>query len=330
MSLQQRLDTYVADWDAPGAVVGVSHRCDREVAAAGAADLVTERAVEIETPFRIASLTKTFTAAATVLACRSAGLALSAPILELVPQLAKGWQVAPELTLDAVLAQVSGLRDGVDSAMMSRLGDGDGALLAGAQLVVAAGQRHEPGRQWSYYNGNYFLAGAALAEIAEMSYERALARFVLDPWALTGTGFATPAHGAVGHADGVPIDAFTYPRSRRPSGGLWSTVDDLLTAGEATMADTALLDEVRRLRTPASSTTRYGLSWALGGAGQMFVNGRLTGYRAVYLLVPDHELVVTMMVNDVDALPSMATFVSDLQKRFTGDDLAAAIDAFAA
>jgi len=96
------------------------------------------------------------------------------------------------------------------------------------------------------------------------------------------------------------------------------------------MADAGLLEELRRPRTPASSTTRFGLSWALGNAGQMFVNGRLTGYRAVYLLVPEHELVVTMMVNDVDALPSMATFVSDLQKRFTGNNLAAAIDAFAA
>jgi len=154
-----------------------------------------------------------------VLAFRSAGLQLSVPIRELVPQLAKGWRAAPELTLDEVLAQVSGLRDGVDSTMMARLGDGDGALLAGAHLVVAAGQQHEPGRQWSYYNGNYFLAGAALAEMAGTSYETALSRFALDPWALTATGFARPARGAVGHADGRPVVGVTYPRRGDPAAG---------------------------------------------------------------------------------------------------------------
>jgi D-alanyl-D-alanine carboxypeptidase len=328
--LQQRLDSYVAGSGTPGAVVGISTRGDREVAASGIADLTTGRPVSPATPFRIASLTKTFTAAATVLACRSSSHPLSAPIRELAPRLAEDWQSAPDLSLEQVLAQVSGLRDDVDSATMAALGEGDDALLAGARSVAAAGQAHEPGRQWSYYNGNYFLAGAVLAEITGTSYESALRRFVLEPWGLTGTGFATPPDGAVGHVDGRPVEGVAYPRSRRPSGGLWSTIGDLLTAGESVLGDADLLTELRRPRTPPPSSTRYGLSWALGDARQLYVNGRLTGYRAVYLIVPEHEVVVAMLANDVDALPSMAAFVSDLQLPVTGDDLAAAIDVFAA
>jgi hypothetical protein len=74
----------------------------------------------------------------------------------------------------------------------------------------------------------------------------------------------------------------------------------------------------------------YGLGWALGPSGQMYLNGRLPGYRAAMLLLPDKDFAAVVLTNQQQALPAAARALSDLQQPLTGDDLAAAIDAFAA
>jgi CubicO group peptidase (beta-lactamase class C family) len=130
--------------------------------------------------------------------------------------------------------------------------------------------------------------------------------------------------------DGRPLPTSAYPRGRRPSGGLCSTAEDLLAFGERLLARADVLDQVRALRTGGGDPMRYGFGWALGPSGQMYLNGRLPGYRTALVLVPNHHLVSVALAADSGALPAAARVLSDLQHRFTGDDLAADIDAFAA
>lgn len=314
----------------PGAAAGSSFRGRRVIVCHGVSDVRTGRGVRPDTAFRIASLTKPITAAATVLAFEDRGLPLETPLLDLLPALERDWNAEGRLSAAQVLGQVSGLRESVDASEMATLGEGDGALLEGARRVVRAGQEETPGRRWSYYNGNYVLAGAALAALTEATYEDAVDRMVLTPWSLTRTTFHPPAELALGHVRGTAVDQTTYPRSRRPSGGLWSTIGDLLGFGECLMRNAGLLRAVRAAATPEASSMRYGLGWALGPSGQMFVNGRLTGYRAVMIVVAEHDHVAVALVNDEHALPGIAQWISDLQHPLTGDDLADAIDSFAA
>ncbi|WP_169787631.1 serine hydrolase domain-containing protein [Luteipulveratus mongoliensis] len=315
---------------APGAVLATSTKGQHKVEVAGVTDRDSGTSVTPETPFRIASLTKTLTSAATVLTARAAGRSLDEPLAELMPELVAISRAATRLTLADLLAQVSGLRESVDSDAVAALGDGDDALASAARLVIEAGRDEAPGERWSYYNGNYFLAGAALARLAGSSYEDALQQHVLKPWGLTATGFATPDGAALGHEGDAAVTDADYPRSRRPSGGLWSTATDLLQVGERLLADEALLAATREPRTPESSTTTYGLGWAIGPSGQMYVNGRLTGFRAVLLAVPEDEFVAVGLANHEDALPTLAHAVSALQQPHTGDDIAKDLDAFAA
>jgi D-alanyl-D-alanine carboxypeptidase len=74
----------------------------------------------------------------------------------------------------------------------------------------------------------------------------------------------------------------------------------------------------------------YGLGWAIGPSGQMYLNGRLSGYRTAVLLIPDHRYASVALANRTDALPEIARLLSDFQYPLTGDDLATEIDAFAA
>jgi D-alanyl-D-alanine carboxypeptidase len=74
----------------------------------------------------------------------------------------------------------------------------------------------------------------------------------------------------------------------------------------------------------------YGLGWAVGPSGQLYLNGRLPGYRTAFLLSPGHGYASVALASRADALPGIARVLSDLQQPLTGDDLSREIEAFAA
>ena len=76
---------------------------------------------------------------------------------------------------------------------------------------------------------------------------------VLEPLGLAATGFDEPAGAARGHVQegesghrAVPVDA--YPAARRPSGGLWSSVADLVRFGEHHLAEPSTAARAARRR----------------------------------------------------------------------------------
>lgn len=323
-----RIDDLLADrvtgTSVPALAVGVSEHGTRTVSSGGQVP-ATEPA-----RYRIASLTKTFTSAATVLALAERAIPLSTPAIELLPSLAPGWRADPSITVEQLLGQVAGLRQSVDGAAVAALGEGPSALQDAARLVAQAGSERAPGERWSYYNGNYFLVGAILSAVTGASYEDALTQTLLQPWGLTQTGFGTPAAPVTGWDGQTPLPVEAYPRGRRPSGGLWSCTGDLLTFAEHLLGHAMLLGETRRPRTPAGDPMVYGLGWALGPSGQMYLNGRLSGYRTAVVLVPGHGYASVALANQAHALPEIARLLSDLQHPLTGDDLSKEIDDFAA
>jgi CubicO group peptidase (beta-lactamase class C family) len=308
---------------ASAAVVAVSVAGEREVFPLGSSD------PRPDATFRIASLTKPFVAVATVLAARRQQLSLEMPAIDLLSELAGDWAASPDVTVAHLLSQTSGLAPTVSADQVAALGSGEETALETARLVVQAGNARSPGQAWEYYNGNYFLAGAILATLTGFALEAALAAEVLAPWALSHTGFEPPADLTIG----VEADAFVppaaYPRGRRPSGGLCSSAGDVLIFAERILADADLLAELSSARTRPSDETQYGLGFALGPAGQMYLNGRLPGYRAALLMVPAHAFAAVALTNDNDALQAAAGVLDVLQREFAGDAIADAIVRFA-
>lgn len=309
---------------AAGVVTGVSRGGRRTI------DIDGPIQADDSSVFRIASLTKPLTAAATVRTCAERGIPLATPAIDLLPALASDWHADPAITVEQLLAQVSGLRESVDVTTVAVLGQGPEALEEAARLVVRAGNDRVPGESWSYYNGNYFLVGCILAAIAGTDYEQALDTALLTPWSLTRTRFEAPDAPVTGWDEQTSLPVEDYPRGRRPSGGLWSCVSDYLSFAERLLADPALLEEIRRPRTRPEDPMAYGLAWALGPSGQMYLNGRLAGYRTAVLVAPEHHFAGVAFGNQSQLLPQIAKRLSDLQHDLTGDDLAVEIDAFAA
>ena len=86
---------------------------------------------------------------------------------------------------------------------------------------------------WSYSNAGFWAAGEACAAATGLSFSAAMRERILEPLGLEHTGFEEPADAAPGHVQEgetghAAAGSAEYPVARRPSGGLWSTVGDLL------------------------------------------------------------------------------------------------------
>lgn len=276
----------------PGMAAAVFRGGRLEAAADGVADLESGEPATAETPFRIASITKPFTASLALLC----GLPFDQPPAG----------TRTRATVRQLLSHTGGLACEWPRPLAD-YGEGDDAL---ARLAADAPEELplEPGELYSYSNAGYWLVGAAAAAREQTTYEGALTRRVLEPLGLQVTGFATPSRAARGHmpiATGEtlhrPVAPEPYPRVRRASGGLWSRVGDLVRFAEAQLDDPrfAPLHESHS-GTPDGG---YALGWSLREAadGRRVVEhwGSVAGYQSLLALVPAERLVVAALTNSV-------------------------------
>jgi CubicO group peptidase (beta-lactamase class C family) len=239
---------HLARGAAPAAAWGVFDTVGlRHVNSAGAAP---------DAAFRIASCTKSFTAAA-LLALRDDGLlGLDDPITRFVPGLTLDGLPSPRSavpTLRMLLTMSAGLP--TDDPW----GDRQESLGADAfDALLAAGVRFEaePGTRFAYSNLGYALLGRAIEVAAGRPYRRVVEQRLLEPLGLADTGFdeSVPAAGGIvtghrrhaGEWEPLPLSG---PGAFSPIGGLFSTVADLaawagwLARAFQTRADTDAADD---------------------------------------------------------------------------------------
>jgi CubicO group peptidase (beta-lactamase class C family) len=253
-SLEETLRGARAATGVPGAAVGLSVAGEHSYAADGVLALGSGEAVRVNTPFRIASVTKAFVATL----CFEAG-------------------VLDDETA-ALLSHTAGLRCEWEAPLPeSCLG------------------------LWSYSNAGYWVAARRAVEVVGTGFEDAMRDFVLEPFELGATGFEEPArcargHVQVGETGHRAVVRDTYSVARRPVGGLWSTVGDLLRFGERHLDGYDVLHEPRA----SALAGRYALGWWLRDLGGTLVldhEGSVGGYQSLLLLVPDERLVLAALKN---------------------------------
>jgi CubicO group peptidase (beta-lactamase class C family) len=132
---------------------------------------------------------------------------------------------------------------------------------------------------------------------------------VLEPLGLGATGFepARPARGhnqvAPGADEHRPVDD-RYPRVRRPSGGLWSSVADLLRFARHQLGGPGPLtpESITEMQRQQAATVDggYGLGWQLReGRGRRFVEhtGSAAGFQSLLTLAPDDGIAFAALTN---------------------------------
>ena len=155
---------------------------------------------------------------------------------------------------------------------------------------------------FSYSNAGYWPAAEAAAAACGASFEEAMQSRILTPLGLSATGYERPADAALGHVQegetghrSLLRDA--YPVSRRPSGGLWSTVGDLLAfaAHQIAVPTAAHEPQVEALG------ARYALGWWVRelGDGRTVLDheGSVAGYQSLLLVVPAEGFALAVLTN---------------------------------
>jgi D-alanyl-D-alanine carboxypeptidase len=223
----------------PGAAVGIVHE-DKLVWSKGIgfADLSKKRPADPKTLYRIASITKTFTATA-VMQLRDEGkLTLDDPVVTYLPELASARSTfAPieGLTIRRLLSHESGLQSeppDADFSLVLYESEVANNLARAADISLTV----PPNTQWKYSNLGYQLLGELIARVSGMTYARYIRSRILTPLKMTSTALdplpqRLRARKAVGYEPRFLSDELD-PAPRDPGvfqaeGGLWSCVEDL-------------------------------------------------------------------------------------------------------
>ena len=209
----------------------------------GYADTEKKIPASKDTVYRIASITKQFTALMLLQLVEQGKVRLSDPVEKYLPEvnkLQKRFPNAPPITLIQLATHTSGLdREPDDDKLLY----GTGPVSEWEKKLVATipltSYLYEPGTRYSYSNVGYAILGLALSRAAGEPYVEYVQKRILKPLGMSQTAFSLDEGMQKNRAKGFliengKVDAETpelYERDGRgwriPNGGLYSTVEDL-------------------------------------------------------------------------------------------------------
>jgi CubicO group peptidase (beta-lactamase class C family) len=272
----------------------------------GYADLESRVKAAPETNYRMASVSKQFTAASILLLKQDGKLRLEDPVRKYLPELPESDE---KVTIYHLLTHSGGLIDYEDLVPADRttqLDDADVLSLIAAQHRLY----FEPGTAFRYSNGGYVLLGLIVQRLSGMDLADFMKRRIFQPLGMNETLMYEHGHGpevahrAYGYSnvDGkwTKTDQ-SVTSATRGDGGIYSSVDDLGKWDAALYSDRLLNEESRRAAfTPHDPSgdpdTGYGFGWRLSD-DTVWHSGESIGFRNVIVRWPKQHLSVIILSN---------------------------------
>jgi CubicO group peptidase (beta-lactamase class C family) len=313
--LTRRLDSLVhasiADLNLAGVSVVVLRGSDTLAwQAAGYSDLENSVRADLNTVYRVGSITKQYTAAAILQQVEKGSIALDDKIGKFLPECSK---YCGEVTVRQLLNHTSGIKNFTD------LGDPflvvysrDLAQRDVLALVTGRPLDFRPGTRWSYNNSGYYLLGVILERVTTQPYAEYLKEHLWGPAGLEATRYcdARPliAHRARGYdAVGSSFTNAGYHSTTVPfsAAGLCSTAGDLVRWARALRSGTVISPAAYRSMTTPTGAAKtveqpYGMgAWVTDAKGRRYVSlfGQMDGFNAVLWDTPTDSLTIAVLTN---------------------------------
>jgi CubicO group peptidase (beta-lactamase class C family) len=328
-----------ASKDKPGLAVEVIRDGKRiDSRTFGVRDMRSKQRITTTTDFRLASVTKQFTASAIMLLVRDSKLSYDTKLTDVFPDFpAYGKQI----TIRNLLNHTSGLPDYEE--LMDHAGKtwtaenqiSDDEVL---ELLKRTKQgRFEPGTKWSYSNSGYVVLGLVVAKVSGMSFPDFLTERIFKPLKMDRTlayvkGKSSIPERAFGHSmdEGRLIEKDQSSTSATlGDGGVYSNLEDLV-KWDAALANHTLLsaEEMKPALTPfrlpdgtfphwdsgpgdtdplGGRPAMYGFGWFLDpykGRKRMWHYGDTTGFQTAIQRFPDDKLTIVVLCNRTDIDPT--------------------------
>lgn len=292
----------------------------------GLADRAFAVPMRTDMRFKVASITKLFTATLVMQLVDAGRLRVDQSVSELLPEIAS--PNVQRLTVRQLLTHTSGLaqwdtvssyaaavRHGIPSYQLPR------SLEVQAEDAVRRGVSAPPDSVFDYNNGEYFILGRIIERITGTSFEDVCRNMILAPLALRHTGIAraqalidrlAETYSRVGDGPQVERDLPIYPENGWSAAGMYSTTDDLARFARALYGGQLLRPEsLAQLLTPNRDEYGFGLwvsSHAIDGRPHRFAQrpGRVMGANVTLLRYLDDDLTIVLLSNtnlsDIDGM----------------------------
>jgi CubicO group peptidase (beta-lactamase class C family) len=296
----------------PGACVAVLQDgmpvCRR---AYGLADLESRSPATTATNYRLASLTKQFTAAAILLLTEEGLLSIDDPVRKWLPTLP---QAADAMLVRHLLTHTSGLIDYEDL-----IPDGTSVQLRDADVLglLEAENRgyFPPGTGYRYSNSGYSLLALIIGRASSEEFAGFLHRRIFQPLGMQNTvafeaGKSAVANRAYGYSAAQQSWTCTdqsLTSATLGDGGIYSSIDDLARWDAALDGGRLLRPPSLRLAfEPATLTddpaVQYGFGWRVSGETRWH-SGESIGFRNVIVRYPERRFTVIVLTNRNEPAP---------------------------
>jgi CubicO group peptidase (beta-lactamase class C family) len=313
--------------DAPGAAVMVIQNGKVLYEQAyGLEDLNRKSPCTVETNFRLASLTKQFTAMAILMLVEKQKLSLEDSITKFFPEFP---DYGKQITVSQLLSHRSGLIDYEDVIPEgTRIPVSDRNVL---NLLRMQNKTYfTPGSEFRYSNGGYALLSLIVEKISGSGFADFLKRNIFQPLGMNGTlayeaGLSVIPNRAFGYAkeqSGFVFSDQSLTSSVLGDGGIYSSVRDLFQWDQALYSDRlisrSLLDQAFSVHSPTSDMqgSGYGYGWYVGkyqGEDLLWHYGSTCGFSTRIERVPQRKFTVIILTNRRDADEQIAQIARKIE-----------------
>ena len=238
----------------------------------------------VHTKFRIASLTKQFTAACILLLQERGRLNVHDPMSRYLSGLPVAWQA---ITVHQLLTHTSGIPNSTESSENTK---SDHTATSPQRIIRPAVEKpldFPPGTNWNYSNPGYVLLGMIIEKISGQSYADFLKTNIFEPLGMKNSGYdrardilkerASGYQIIDGHIANADLFDMNLPFS---AGGIYSTVEDMFRWNEALAESGRLLsaDSLKQMFTEYPEATHEGQHYGYGVVISRLKFGRLLYY----------------------------------------------------
>ncbi|MBK8147250.1 MAG: serine hydrolase [Acidobacteria bacterium] len=262
-----------------------------------------------DTVFRLASVTKQFTATAIMMLQERGKLNVNDPACNYLANCPDAWR---SITIRQLLTMTHAI-PGVNA---TELGPLRGFPVPWDQWLEATGKKpldFTPGEKFKYSNSGYTLLGFIIERVSGKSYGEFLQENIFAPLGMTRTGYEEPVRIVKNRATGYrqmpgnPILALPYREIIRmyAAGGIFSTTEDLLRWDQALYTEKLLTKKsIEEMFTPFRDMYP-GKSYAYGwwtsrkfGRREVGHGGNATGFITYIARFPEDRVTVIVLSNN--------------------------------
>lgn len=298
----------------PGAAVLVAQDGETVYAKGfGYADLVAGRKIEPDSTFRLASVSKQFTATAIMVLAEDGRLDYDDPVVRYLPEL----RAYPGVTIRHLMTHTAGLPDYYDSidtsARMPVNEDLDEVLADIGEPVFAPNERYE------YSNPAYEMLALIVERVSGMPFRDFMRERVFEPAGMDGAlirdhtepEIANRVFGYAPDSDGYRLFDDDPLNHIVGSGGMYATLGDFVAwdralYGDAVVSQQTLAEAFTPHRLNDGHDIGYGFGFRLDrhrGHRRIAHGGSWVGFRTGIARYPEHKLEVVVLTNSSAGTP---------------------------